>query len=190
MDNVVDIAMAPDKMAQRFPLRPHPDRFARGLPIAEHGFSALLTVTHGDKEATVLFDTGVSPQGILYNMDALEVQAQDLQAIILSHGHADHAMGLLGQNQRLGSRRLPLVLHPDAYLERKLVLPNGMEVLLPAPKKSDLQQEHIEIIEQSGPSMLVDGMLLVWGRLPVRLLLSKAFPSITPSASRPGPPTR
>lgn len=109
-------------------------------------------------------------------MDALEVQAQDLQASILSHGHADHAMGLLRLIQRLGSRRLPLVLHPDAYLERKLVLPNGMEVLLPAPKKSDLQQEHIEIIEQVGASMLVDGMLLISGEIACATAFEQGFP--------------
>ncbi|NIT04191.1 MBL fold metallo-hydrolase, partial [Candidatus Saccharibacteria bacterium] len=43
-------------------------------------------------------------------------------AIILSHGHADHTLGLPGIVERLGTRNMPLVLHPDAYLERKLVL--------------------------------------------------------------------
>ncbi len=176
MDNFIDIAMASEKIAQRFPLHPHPDQFERGLPIAEHGFSALLTVKQGDKEGTVLFDTGVSPQGIVYNMDALEVNAQDIQAIILSHGHADHAMGLLGLIKRLGSHHLPLVLHPDAYLERKLVLPNGMEVRLPAPKKSDLQQEHIQVIEEVGPSMLVDGMVLVSGEIARTTDFEQGFP--------------
>jgi len=60
---------------------------------------------------------------------------------------------------------LPLVLHPDAYLERKLVLPNGAEVNLPAPKKTDLRRENIELIEEVGPSMLVDNMVLVSGEV-------------------------
>src|SRR5215470_11921319 len=94
-----------------------PNPYEHPQPIAEHGFSALIEVSRGDKAGTVLFDTGVSRKGILYNMDAMEIAAQDIQAIVLSHGHADHAMGLPGLIDRLGTRSLPLVLHPDAYLE-------------------------------------------------------------------------
>ena len=53
-------------------------------------------------------------------MDAMEIDAADIQAIVLSHGHPDHAMGLPGIIDRLGGHHLPLVLHPDACLERKL----------------------------------------------------------------------
>lgn len=98
-------------------------------------------------------------------MDAREIAARDVQAIILSHGHADHAMGLPGLIDRLGTRGLPLVLHPDAYLERRVVLPNGEVLSIPPPKKSDLQRENIEIVEEVGPSMLVDGMILISGEV-------------------------
>src|SRR5207248_7892089 len=107
-----------------------PNGFDEPLPIAEHGFSTLLTVKRGDTTAQVMFDTGLSPEGILHNMDAMEIDAGGLRAIVLSHGHADHAMGIPGLLNRLGARNLPLVLHPDAYLERRLVLPNGLEVYL------------------------------------------------------------
>src|SRR4051812_25909582 len=119
MDNSVDILMAGSDVVQRFPLRP--DLFERQQPLAEHGFSALIRVTQGQKSGTVLFDTGVTRQGLLHNLDALEINAPDIQAIVLSHGHADHAMGLPGLVERLGARQLPLVLHPDAYLERRVV---------------------------------------------------------------------
>jgi 7,8-dihydropterin-6-yl-methyl-4-(beta-D-ribofuranosyl)aminobenzene 5'-phosphate synthase len=163
MDNAIDWLMAGNEVARRLPLGAHP--FERPQPIAEHGFSALLTVQHGDKTGTVLFDTGVSRTGLLYNMDAMEIPAQGIQAIILSHGHADHAMGLPGLIDRLGTRHLPLVLHPDAYLERRLVLPTGEALYIPPPKKADLRRENIEIIEEIGPSMLVDGMVLVSGEV-------------------------
>jgi 7,8-dihydropterin-6-yl-methyl-4-(beta-D-ribofuranosyl)aminobenzene 5'-phosphate synthase len=160
MDNSVDLLMASTEVAQRLPLA-----FDRPLPIAEHGFSVLIDVQQGEKHGTVLFDTGVSRKGILYNLDALELNASDIQAIILSHGHADHAMGLPGLIDRLGTRSLPLVLHPDSYLERKLVLPNGAEINIPAPKPGDFRRENIEIIEEAGPSMLVDNMVLVSGEV-------------------------
>src|SRR5260221_9808118 len=129
IDNSIDVLMASTEVAKRMPLGPNP--FERTTPRAEHGFSALINVKQGDKHGTVLFDTGVSRTGILNNLDALDIKPTDIQAIVLSHGHADHAMGLPGLIDRLGRRGLPLVLHPDAYLERKLVLPNGMEVQIP-----------------------------------------------------------
>src|SRR5262249_30507397 len=144
-------------------------------PLAEHGFSALIRVKRGEKSGTVLFDTGVSRRGILYNLDALEVDAADIQAIVLSHGHADHALGLPGLVERLGRRNLPLVLHPEAYLERKLILPDGMEVQIPPPRRADLRREHIEIFEEVGPSILIDGMILVSGEVARNTDFEKGF---------------
>jgi 7,8-dihydropterin-6-yl-methyl-4-(beta-D-ribofuranosyl)aminobenzene 5'-phosphate synthase len=81
-------------VAQRVKLGPQP--FERNQPIGEHGFSVLINVKSGEKSGIVLFDTGLNPQNFLYNLDALEINVLDIQAILLSHGHADHAMGLAG----------------------------------------------------------------------------------------------
>lgn len=180
MDNTIDLLMADTDVAKRVLPRMGPNPFERPQPIAEHGFSVLITVEGGDAPAgypaTVLFDTGVSPRGILHNLDALEIRAADIQAIVLSHGHADHAMGLNGLLDRLGPRRLPLVLHPDAYLERKLVLPNGRELNIPPPKRSDLRRENVELIEEVGPSLLVGGRILVSGEVARTTAFEKGFP--------------
>ncbi len=166
--------MMSTEVARRFPLGPNP--FDRPIPIAEHGFSVLIDVKQGEKSGNVLFDTGVSRKGILYNLDAIEADTKDMQAIILSRGHADHAMGLPGLVDRLGTRNLPLVLHPDAYLERILVLPNGAEIGLPAPKIEDLRREYIEVIEEVGPSMLVNDMILVSGEVARTTEFEQGFP--------------
>lgn len=174
MDNSLDLLMAGSEVARRYTLRA--DLFERAQPKAEHGFSALIRVRRAEKTGTVLFDTGISPEGILHNLDALEIRAGEAQAIIVSHGHADHTMGLAGLFSRLGSHRLPLVLHPDAYLERKIILPTGLEINIPPPRKSDLQRENIEVIEEIGPSLLVDGMLLVSGEVARTTDFETGFP--------------
>jgi 7,8-dihydropterin-6-yl-methyl-4-(beta-D-ribofuranosyl)aminobenzene 5'-phosphate synthase len=184
MDNSLDLLIPSSDIAKRFIFSPQwLDKFKTKtnlldgpLPYAEHGFSALINVKHKDKQGVVLFDTGVSKKGILWNMDALEINLADIQAIILSHGHPDHAMGLPGLIERLGSRNVPLVLHPDAYLDRKLVLPNGIELSLPAPKKEDLRRENIALIESVGPSMLVDEMVLVSGEVSRNTDFEQGFP--------------
>ena len=87
MDNSFDMLMTSTEVAKRARLGPNP--FERPLPIAEHGFSVLLRIKQGEKDGVVMFDTGLNPQHLLYNLDALEVRASDIQAVILSHGHAD-----------------------------------------------------------------------------------------------------
>ena len=176
MDNTIDILMADTEVAKRVLPRLGPNPFERPQPLAEHGFSVLITVEGDGAAASVLFDTGVSPRGLLHNIDALEIRTAEIQAIVLSHGHADHAMGMNGLLDRLGPRRLPLVLHPDAYLERRLVFPNGRELNVPPPKRSDLRRENVELIEEVGPSLLVGGRILVSGEVARTTDFEKGFP--------------
>jgi hypothetical protein len=34
----------------------------------------------------------------------------------------------MGMIERLGARKMPLLLHPDAFLERKLLFPDGHRI--------------------------------------------------------------
>ncbi len=174
VDNNIDLLMESTDVAHRYPLDPKP--FEKIFSIGEHGFSALIRVRQGTKESQVLFDTGISRQGILHNLDAQEIDLKDVQAIVLSHGHADHAMGLTGVIDRLGTKNMPLVLHPDAFLERKLVLPTGDEIQVPAPSRADFGRDNIQVIEEVGPSMLVEDMILVSGEVDRTTEFETGFP--------------
>ncbi len=171
MDNTVDLLMGDSKVAHRFDLSAN-----RLFPIAEHGFSALIQVTCGDKKGTVLLDAGISANGILHNIDALGVNLQDIQAVILSHGHSDHTLGLPGLIGRLGSQKFSLVFHPDAYLEKKLVMPGGYEFSVSPPKIADLRQENITFMEKKDPTLLIDDMILVTGEIDRTTEFEKGLP--------------
>jgi 7,8-dihydropterin-6-yl-methyl-4-(beta-D-ribofuranosyl)aminobenzene 5'-phosphate synthase len=143
---------------------------------AEHGFSSLVTVVSGPRKESFLFDAGLTREGLLHNMDLLEVRPGDLHAIVLSHGHADHVAGLMGLLSRTGRRRLPLILHPDAFLRRKIVLPDGGEVLLPPPDRRGIEQEGVEVLEERGASLLLGGLGLVTGQVARTTEFEKGFP--------------
>src|SRR3990172_3362112 len=53
---------------------------------AEHGFSSLVTVVKGGRKEAFLFDAGLTKDGLLHNMDVLEVRPAGLHPIVLSHG--------------------------------------------------------------------------------------------------------
>ena len=61
--------------------------------VAEHGFSALVTISKGGSEHRFLFDAGTSPDGAADNMRRLEIDPASIEAIVCSHGHFDHTTG-------------------------------------------------------------------------------------------------
>ncbi|MDX2847671.1 MBL fold metallo-hydrolase [Streptomyces sp. PA03-3a] len=138
-------------------------RTAVGL-LAEHGFSALVTVRRGDRETVLLFDTGLSPSGLVTNADRLAVDLGSLQGVVLSHGHFDHAGGLGGLAGRLGTRRMPMVVHPHAWTRRRLRTPQST-FDMPTLSRKALDAEGFEVVERSLPSLLVDGSVLITGEV-------------------------
>jgi 7,8-dihydropterin-6-yl-methyl-4-(beta-D-ribofuranosyl)aminobenzene 5'-phosphate synthase len=106
---------------------------------AEHGFSALIEVRTGDRRRRVLFDTGVTPDGLIGNLDRLAISPDTFEAIVLSHGHFDHVMGLDGLTRRLGARNVPLLLHPDFCSRRRIVTPGGGAWELPMPSRVGIE---------------------------------------------------
>ena len=132
---------------------------------AEHGVSLLVTVFNQGKRETLLFDTGVTPDGALHNLALLGVDLGSIQAIVLSHGHTDHTQGLGGLLDKLGKRHLPILLHPDAFLKRRLVVNDTVSIDLPPPSLHDLAREGIELLVERGPSFLINGTILVTGQI-------------------------
>lgn len=152
------------------------DMFAREQLRAEHGYSLLLTVRAGGQERSILYDAGLGRDTAQHNMDVLEIDPRNLRAIVMSHGHADHHGGLEGIVRRIGRRGLPLVLHPDAWRERKIVFPTGVEVNMPPPSHNDLDREGVDIIEERGPSLLLDDAVLVTGQVERVTPFEQGFP--------------
>ena len=97
-------------------------------PLAQHGFSALVTVRRGNRSHTVLFDTGITPDGCVDNLRRLGKDVADIEAVVCSHGHFDHTAGLSGLAQRLGRANLPVIVHPEFWTRRRLAIP-GREPL-------------------------------------------------------------
>ena len=173
MDNFVDVLMAGSEDVDRYLAYDWSDR--RQL-VAEHGFSALLTVESDGRRSSVLYDAGLTPDGLGRNLDVLGIPVEDLRAIVISHGHADHHGGLEGLFARYGHRRLPLVIHPEAWRERKVVFPTGTELRLPPPSRADIEAEGLELIEERGQTLLLDDTVLVSGQVERVTEFEQGFP--------------
>jgi len=175
MDNVTDPLLFPSEQVERTTwlhqlARPRMASAvtADGAPdalIAQPGFSALVRVTTGGRERTILFDAGVTPTGVVENMRRLELTPKDVETIVLSHGHWDHVAGMEGIANELGRASLPVLIHPEFWRRRRLAFPGLEPAELPVTSRSALEGAGFEIVEEKQPSFLLDGSVLVTGEV-------------------------
>jgi 7,8-dihydropterin-6-yl-methyl-4-(beta-D-ribofuranosyl)aminobenzene 5'-phosphate synthase len=175
MDNVTDIFM-PDQGPARRP----PGGTRARVPVrtmeggdgpdplrAEHGFSVLVSVAKNGSEHHVLFDAGVSPDGVVENMRRLDIDPASIEAIICSHGHFDHTTGLDGLIRALGGTvSLPVLIHPHFWRRRRVTIPGLDRQEIPTTSRSALTGAGFEVIEEGHPSFLFHRSVLITGEVP------------------------
>jgi 7,8-dihydropterin-6-yl-methyl-4-(beta-D-ribofuranosyl)aminobenzene 5'-phosphate synthase len=188
MDNVSDMLLLDQGPAKRIGLATsasEPPRMPAPLldtketidaVIAEHGFSALVTVTKGGRDRRILFDAGLTPDGTIENMRRLQVEPKDIETIVLSHGHFDHTTGLDGVVGALGRANLPVIIHPEFWTKRRIAIPGRDPFELPSTSKGALEGAGFEIIEDRQPSFLFDRSLLVTGEVDRTTEFETGFP--------------
>ena len=176
VDNYVDILAASDAVAHRAPLPPILVAPEVEHLRSEHGYSLLVTVVKNGSRSSILYDAGLGADTVLHNLDVLELRPSEIRAIVLSHGHADHHGGLEGIVRRVGRSGLPFVLHPDAWLQRRVVFPTGVEIAMPPPSRSALEGEGVEIVDERGPTLLLDETILVSGQTTRTTEFERGFP--------------
>lgn len=174
VDNAIDVLAANTDLGSRPPLAwewSHGDQL-----IAEHGYSLWLTVETAGRRDSILYDAGLGKDTLLHNIDLLSLKPSELRTVVISHGHADHHGGLEGLFKRAGRARMPLVLHPDAWRDRKIVFPTGNEVHMPPPSEQDLLGQGWEIVEERSPTLLLNRTVLVTGQVERTTDFEKGFP--------------
>jgi len=123
VENYVDMLLADEPGVSRAGLAHHFDP-KRQNPVAENGVALHLRLEWDRYVYNVLFDTAMSGRVLLHNAAALDVDMQELDHVVISHGHPDHYGGLL---ELLSAREapVPVSLGDAAFLPRYLRLSSG-----------------------------------------------------------------
>jgi 7,8-dihydropterin-6-yl-methyl-4-(beta-D-ribofuranosyl)aminobenzene 5'-phosphate synthase len=201
MDNSTDFLLTNSAHAIRPPLIVN-ERFNLPPPVAEHGFSALINIVKNTKNKaeknsskynsssnTFLFDTGVSENGVLHNADVFGIDFNQINGIILSHGHFDHFAGLVNVLKRISSSSsrqattsthvIDIFVHPDAFLRRWEIYPDGKRAKSPFLDEKQLQELGAAIHKIASLSFLPSEdfpSLLITGQIPRETSFEKGFP--------------
>ncbi len=126
----------------------------RGL-LGEHGLSYLIETD----DSRILFDTG---QGFVlkHNAQHLGISLQELDAVVLSHGHYDHAGGLMTVLEECNPTKL--FLHPAAI---KPKFSQRGEIGSPIQDMAILEQKFSQLIWTEQPTEIIPGVS-VTGTIP------------------------
>ncbi len=177
IDNYVDVLLPSTDVITRPPLsidgKVKADTF-----LAEHGLSLLVSVWQGEEKHTILFDTGYSKVGVLHNLAQLGLNIEDIEVIVLSHGHMDHTGSLNAILDKIPGT-IPLVLHPGAFVyPRYTRQPNGSKNIWPQTLTRDaLAQKNVKIVESKTPTLIADGMIMVTGEVERTTSFEKGMPN-------------
>jgi len=177
IDNYVDVLLANTQVVTRPPLSKGGDIPSDTL-LAEHGLSLLVTVYQGEEKHTVLFDTGYSKIGVPHNLEQHKVDLNEVEGIILSHGHMDHTGALYAILDKIPGK-IPLVLHPGAFdSPRFFGLADGRKLLFPQTLvKEELLKRNVALMERKTPTPLAHEGILVTGEVERVTPFEKGLPN-------------
>lgn len=175
VDNTVDALLPSTEVARRPVLAKN---WYEHPLIAEHGFCAAITLHIDGGKRRILLDSGLDPLAASHNANALGFDLSFCESLISSHGHIDHAGGLLNIRKIMNQdQKIQLVLHEDAFRNRVVKFQDGRTIDLPAPDRTLLTEAGYKIIEKNSASSWVNDRVLVTGEIPRTNNFEKGFPN-------------
>jgi len=139
----------------------------RASVSAEHGFSALVQTTLGNKTHTLLFDFGFSEDGAAQNAATLGVDMTKVEAVALSHGHSDHTGGMAKLIAMTGKKNIPFAVHPSAFKSpRYLKFGEELKIHFPEFTREMVQAAGLSALETEKPCLLLEDTILFLGEIP------------------------
>ncbi|MCL2292116.1 MAG: MBL fold metallo-hydrolase [Candidatus Bathyarchaeota archaeon] len=137
----------------------------RLMPVAEHGFSMLVNVfvDNDDVCRGVLFDTGVSSEGVVVNAQRMGLDLHTVDVVVLSHGHYDHFGGLQTIVKTIGKQDLPVITHENMFKQHGTDGPYGVRPhpVFPTPD----QLSPAKIVNTKEPCLIANRSVLVTGEI-------------------------
>jgi len=146
------------------------------LPVSEHGLAMLIRTIKGQETHTILYDSGLTEEGTLTNIEIMKLNIRQIEAIVISHGHYDHSGSLLKILEKLEREELPLLVHEDMFKSRGMVENGRLTKFPPFPSEEQLEMRGAKLIKTKEPYLLAGDTVMVMGEVPRITDFEKGFP--------------
>lgn len=176
-DNYIDLASgdSTDMVKRASPVK---EGEIKTSLLAEHGFSALVSISARGASHRILFDFGFSEHGAAFNAGALGVDLSAVDIMVLSHGHIDHLGGLAQCAQRLGKKAIQLVVHPAAFRQSRYIkVTEQLKARFPPFTRDYVRSLGIGLVESQGPYTIANGAVVFLGEIARATEFEKGMPN-------------
>lgn len=128
--------------------------------LGEHGFAALI---EKEGEAPILFDTG---QGLtlIHNAARMKKDLAQVKKVVISHGHYDHAGGLMPLLQQSGGREV--FAHDGVFSPRYRLKDSGESCPVGMPSERNLYEEAGALFSLSTAFREISPGIMLTGEVP------------------------
>ena len=134
-----------------------PGRLPKPL-MAAHGLAYWITLVRNGQITRLVVDTSNSPLPFFNNLEALNHNPAEADALVLSHGHPDH-YGALSEFLSRRTSPLPVYLHEDCFYPKLLITPRG-RIGPWTLKREELEKLGAVLRLNRGPALVLEQALL------------------------------
>jgi len=133
----------------------------RGNLLAEWGLSILVET----EKTSVLLDTG-SSISVAHNADALGIDLNKVEKIVLSHGHYDHTGGLRQVLQKM-KKEVEIIAHPDIWQAKYARRKDEPERYIGIPYQRNELESLGAIFNLTAKPVNIDDSIMTTGEVPM-----------------------
>lgn len=128
------------------------------------GLSLFIRIHANQKSFNILFDTGPDDGLAVENAKRLGINLQEVDAVVLSHGHFDHISGLPTCLKAIG-KRVPVYCHEDVFAPKASRTKDGRMITCSSLSKENIEKIGGDIVQSNDVRLFFDNHVLLTGEI-------------------------